>query len=333
MAEHIPYPCILKAPDSSCVVLIHVDDTLVVGRRIFVQSKLIKCLEKSFSISTQFVEKPGDELSFLKRTMCLQHVGHLTITTHHKHIQHLCELLRLNPRLQNKKMPGHSDMGQIDNSNDLDPGEAAICRTCIGVLLYLASDLADCQHVVPHLATYSNRPSQKSMVVLKHLVGYLAGHEDICVSLKWKGRAVGLFQSYNFEPREVAIEVFTDSDWASDHINRRSIPCCTIFMGGCLLFSSSRTQELVSLSSAEAEVYACSSGTSDAILLARLVRWLTSKPTTIYLYTDSSGARGIIQGVGCLRHLSCRVLWLQALVQDGTVRLSTFYSARSIQPS
>ena len=30
MAEHIPYPCILKAPNSSCVVLIHVDDTLVV---------------------------------------------------------------------------------------------------------------------------------------------------------------------------------------------------------------------------------------------------------------------------------------------------------------
>ena len=105
-------------------------------------------------------------------------------------------------------------MDQIDNTNDLDPGESAIYRTCIGVLLYLASDLPHCHHVVRHLAMYSNRPSQKSMVVLKHLVGYLAGHEDICVSLKRTGRAVGLFHSYNLEPGEGAIEVFTDSDWA-----------------------------------------------------------------------------------------------------------------------
>ena len=107
MAEHMPYPCILKTPGSSCVVLVHVDNILVVGRRSFVQNKLVKRLEKSYSVSTQFVEKPGDELSFLKRTTCLQHDGRLTIKTHHKHIQHLCGLLRLNPRLQNKKTPGH----------------------------------------------------------------------------------------------------------------------------------------------------------------------------------------------------------------------------------
>ena len=81
-----------------------------------------------------------------------------------------------------------------------------------------------------------------------------------------------------------------------------------ILIGGCLLFSSSRTQKLVSLSSAEAEVYACSSGASDAILLA-----------------DSSGAKGILQrqGVGRLRHLSCRILWLQKLILAGEVRLGS----------
>ena len=45
-----------------------------------------------------------------------------------------------------------------------------------------------------------------------------------------------------------------------------SVSCATMFVGGCLLFSSSRTQKLVSLSSAEAEVYSCSSGASDAII-------------------------------------------------------------------
>ena len=102
-----------------------------------------------------------------------------------------------------------------------------------------------------------------------------------------------------------------------------SVSCCCIFLGGCLIFSASRTQKVVSLSSAEAEVYACSSGSSDAILLARLRSWLTGRRAWIYVYTDSSRAREILQrqGVGRLRHLSCRVLWLQALIANGTIRL------------
>ena len=33
MEEHAAYPCLLKSPDGSCAVLIHVDDLLVVGRK------------------------------------------------------------------------------------------------------------------------------------------------------------------------------------------------------------------------------------------------------------------------------------------------------------
>ena len=98
-----------------------------------------------------------------------------------------------------------------------------------------------------------------------------------------------------------------------------------MFAGGCLLYSSSRTQRLVSLSNAEAEVYACSSGASDAVMLARLLTWMNGTKTTIHLHTDSSGAKGILlrQGVGKVRHLSCRILWLQDLINNGQVKLST----------
>eukprot|EP00435_Cladocopium_sp_Y103_P026354 s3208_g6.t1 len=223
MSEHTPYPCILKTPDNSCIALIHVDDILVVGRRSFVVNKLIKCLEKSYVISIPFLQRPGDELTFLKRTVTLQHDGRLTIQTHHKPVQRLYELWKTNPKLQSKKIPGHSDMDQMDESADLDPGDAAVFRTCVGVLLYLAADLPHCQHAVRHLATYSTRPSQKSLVVLKHLVGYLARHESVCVSLKWKGRAMGIYHKYELPPGEVVLEVFADSDRASDRTSRRSI--------------------------------------------------------------------------------------------------------------
>eukprot|EP00435_Cladocopium_sp_Y103_P056888 s567_g19.t1 len=325
MSAHVPYPCILKSADNSCFVLIHVDDILVVGHRSFVMDKFVKCLKQKYEVSTQVMEKAGDEIHFLKRCMTLHHDSRLTIQTHHKHVQQMCSLLGLNQKLQSKKTPGHSDMDQIDTTGELSPSLAKTFRTRVGILLYLASDLPHCQHVVRHLATYSTQPTVKSMNVLKHLVSYLAAHEHVCISLKWRGRNAGLFHAYTIEVDEMILEVYTDSDWASDRTTRRSVSCAAIFAGGCLLFSSSRTQKLVSLSSAEAEVYSCSSGASDAILLSRLLAWMTGGKVTIWLHTDSSGARGILkrQGVGRVRHLSCRILWLQDLIGSGQVKLAT----------
>ena len=140
------------------------------------------------------MQAPGDEITFLKRRMVLQHDSRLTVQMHHKHVDQMCSLLGLNKKLQGKKSPGHADMDQIDTTGEVSPQMAKPFRTCIGILLYLAPDLQHCQHVVRHLATYSTQPTAKSLTVLKHLVSYLAGHESICISLKWKGRNVGLFQ-------------------------------------------------------------------------------------------------------------------------------------------
>ena len=95
----------------------------------------------------------------------------------------------------------------------------------------------------------------------------------------------------NVSQSDNVLEVFTDSDWANDKNTRRSVSSCVMFYGSCLLFSASRTQKIVSLSSAEAEVYACSSGSLDAVLFSRLLTWLTGPRTLVYVYTDSSGAR------------------------------------------
>ena len=213
-------------------------------------------------------------------------------------------------------------MDKENSSKELDAIAGTTFRTCVGILMYLASDLPHCQHVVRHFSTYSARPTEKSMCVLRHLVGYLSGHSDLCMSLKWDGRCSGVYhQQYSYDAGESVLEVFTDSDWASDRQSRRSVSCCLIFYGRCLLYAASRTQKVISLSSAEAEVYACSSGCSNAILLSKLISWLNGRVTHIHLYTDSSGARGILQtmGVGRLRHLSCRILWLQQLIASGTI--------------
>ena len=154
------------------------------------------------------------------------------------------------------------------------------------------------------------------MVVLKHLVSYMACHEEQCISLDWKGSHSGVFSTYDLETP--VLEVFSDADWAADRDTRRSVSGSTIFYGGCLLYSSSRTQKVVSLSSAESETYAAASAVMDAILIHSIISWLLQRMLVICLYLDSSAARGILsrKGVGRLRHLSCRILWMQDLVSE-----------------
>lgn len=40
--EHAPYPCVLQTKDNSCIVMIHVDDLLVAGRRSFFFGKIFR---------------------------------------------------------------------------------------------------------------------------------------------------------------------------------------------------------------------------------------------------------------------------------------------------
>ena len=54
------------------------------------------------------------------------------------------------------------------------------------LLLYLSGDLPQCQYVIRYLSTFSSKPTEKAMVVLRHPVGYIAAHAVQCVSLKWK---------------------------------------------------------------------------------------------------------------------------------------------------
>ena len=159
---------------------------MVVGRRDFLLGKFMTELKRVYDISVQSIEKPGDELTFLKRLYTLQADGRLTVQTREKHISQLCGLLGMNPGCQNKKTPAHADIDKGDNT--------AVYRTCVGILMYLANDVPHAQHVIRHLATYSSKPTEKSLLVLRHLVAYLASHKDVCVSLKWEGQTSGIFR-------------------------------------------------------------------------------------------------------------------------------------------
>ena len=131
-------------------------------------------------------------------------------------------------------------------------------RTCVGVLLYLSADLVECQFVIRYLAQCMKSPTERSYAVLRHLCLYLLGCGENGISLKMKPQNSGLYHDHSSD----VLEVYSDSDWAAHKGDRKSVSSVAIFYRGCLVYSAPRTQKVISLSSAEAELHAAVSSVS-----------------------------------------------------------------------
>ena len=77
-------------------------------------------------------------------------------------------------------------------------------------------------------------------------------------------------------------------------------------------------QATVALSSAEAELYALTKGASQALGVMTLLEDFGIKTRSTF-HTDASAAIGIVRraGLGKLRHLNVRYLWLQDHMRSG----------------
>ena len=81
-----------------------------------------------------------------------------------------------------------------------------------------------------------------------------------------------------------------------------------------------RGQAVRAQSSAEAEVYAGAMGIEESIHVQQLLGWI-GEPVRIRLRMDAAAARSVLcrQGVGRIRHLEVKVLWVQDQVKNGRV--------------
>ena len=88
------------------------------------------------------------------------------------------------------------------------------------------------------------------------------------------------------------------------------------WLGNCLIYSYARSLQMLCLSSGEAEfnggVAACSEG-----IFTKEIFGFVGSPLKMEVYLDSSAARGVFQrqGVGRIRHLEVKSLWVQEALQ------------------
>ena len=135
----------------------------------------------------------------------------------------------------------------------------------------------------------------------------------------YRGRVVWKFR-WQEQPRYG--DTYGDSDWGGTKKDRRSTSGGVFMLGSHPIKTWSATQQAYALSSAEAELYAMVEGVARAKGLCSLARDLGYEvDQVIRLGTDSQAAKSFVnrRGLGRMRHLDIRDMWLQNEVLSGKV--------------
>lgn len=129
----------------------------------------------------------------------------------------------------------------------------------VGSLLYATQTRPDIQFAVGLVSQFSRNPGKPHLTAAKRILGYLGGTADFRLTLGGRNN------------KEVDIVGWTDSDWAQDPDNRRSVGGFTFDVAGGVVSWSSKKQATVALSTAEAEYMAASNATKEAVWLRTLL--------------------------------------------------------------
>ena len=129
----------------------------------------------------------------------------------------------------------------------------------IGSLLYISNTLRpDISYAVSTLSQFTNNPSEDHLRAVKRILRYLNGTKEFGILLK-PGQS-----------SDLKLCGYTDADFASC-FSRKSRSGFMFFIGESLVSWSSKKQNVVALSTCEAEYYALTEGGKEAIHLNRLV--------------------------------------------------------------
>jgi hypothetical protein len=212
------------------------------------------------------------------------------------------------------KTKGLSVNGRVDDlADELVELEAAECtpfRALAARLNYLAQDSPEVQFAAKEVCRDMARPSQRSWRKLKVFDRFILDRDVVVWKSDWQ-EEVGL-----------VLRVVSDSGWAGCRRTRRSISGGAVMLGEHCLKTWSSTQAPIAFSSAEAEYHAMVEAATRTLGLRSMLEEVgIGLSGAVELWSDSSAARDFAsrKGVGKMRHLEVRHLWLQSEVSGQRV--------------
>ena len=281
----------------------HMDDLYGCGPEGNVK-KFLESIHQQVKMKSE-IHGPGDEFTHLKRVRSLDNEGNMHIRPDPKHIQAAVEILGIvgcRPA-STPAVAGGTQSKKWEKEVPLDEEDSKIYRSVTGILMYLSPDRPDAQFAIRELTKSLKEPLGEDMTKLIRVVRYLSGTPDYGVK----------FSPGNSE----VLNVYSDTDWANCKKSRTSTACATFVANNCLLGSYSRGLSMICFSSAEAEFNGGVGACSEALFYQQILEF-HGLPAKLKIWLDSSAARGIFQrqGVGRVRHLEAKTLWVQTALRE-----------------
>ncbi|XP_040374630.1 secreted RxLR effector protein 161-like [Rosa chinensis] len=138
---------------------------------------------------------------------------------------------------------------------------ATLYKQIVGSLMYLTTTRPDIMFVVSMVSRYMEKPTEDHLLAVKRILRYLKGTVDF-----------GIFYKKLQSP---SLCGFTYSDYASYMDDRKSTSGFVFMMGSGAISWSTKKQQVVTLSTTEAEFVAVASSSCQAIWLRRMLGvWL-----------------------------------------------------------
>jgi len=242
-------------------LLLYVDDIVLTASSTELLRRIIEALQREFSMKDlgelhhflgMQVQRSGDGMLLSQRQYMMDILDRAGMTD--------CKPCST-PVDTNPKMAADGD--PVADASDF--------RSLTGALQYLTFTRPDIAYAVQQVCLHMHDPREPHLLALKRILRYIKGTLHL-----------GLLLRPSSTPDFV---VYTDADWAGCPDTRKSTSGYAVFLGDNLISWSSKCQNTVSRSSAEAEYRAVANGVSEASWLCQLLSELHAplrRATLIY---------------------------------------------------
>ena len=196
-----------------------------------------------------------------------------------------------------------------DEEEKLGGAEATEFRGAAARLNFLSQDSPELMYPAKEVSQEMASPAKGAWKRLKKVSRFLRGRKSVVWEFPWQD-----------DSQEV--HVYADSDWGGRRGSRKSTSGGLLMLVKHCIKTWSSTQGAVALSSAEAEFYAMIEAVIRGKGILNIMLEMGFEITErIQLFTDSSAAKSFVsrRGIGKMRHLEIRDLWLQREVGLGNV--------------
>ena len=200
-----------------------------------------------------------------------------------------------------------------------DAMDTVLYASAVGSLMYaMVGSRPDLGYAIGVVSRFMANPGRSHWEAVKWILRYLNGASNVCLTFT--------------KTKEFDIEGFSDSDYSADLDKRRSVSAYVFRVGGNTVSWRSCLQQVVALSTTEAEYMALAEATKEGIWLLSMCEELGFKTDSFKLNCDSQSAICLAKNSvhhDRTKHIARKYHFIRDIVEQGSVKVQKVHTTEN----